>query len=327
MPAYDPARDIPSLVGKVALVTGANRGIGFETVLQLARYGATVYIGARTLDSARLAARLVEEQVPDALGRLHALEVNLSDLKSARDAANRFLAAQKNLHILILNAGIMPHPFKKTADGIEDTFAINHLAHFALLTPLLPTLEETAKNSPDVRVVILGSEAYLAAPSGGKMLTVDEINNPLGPGDTVVARCRRYGRSKLASMLIANALGRRFQSHNSTALAVSLNPGTVFTDGVRGWMIPSLPVLNRLVSSTLNASLPKANRGAYNTLFAATSPIVREQVAKFGGQYIMPVGKLQRVWFDGKNEKLADKLWEASEKIVDEVLAREGTPA
>ncbi|XP_033286631.1 retinol dehydrogenase 11 isoform X3 [Orcinus orca] len=142
------------LPGKVAVVTGANTGIGKETAKELAQRGARVYLACRDVQKGELVAR--EIQIMTGNQQVLVRKLDLADTKSIRAFAKGFLAEEKHLHILINNAGVMMCPYSKTADGFEMHMGVNHLGHF-LLTHLL--LEKLKESTPS-RVVNVSSLAH-----------------------------------------------------------------------------------------------------------------------------------------------------------------------
>ncbi|KAJ8503286.1 hypothetical protein ONZ45_g10997 [Pleurotus djamor] len=325
MMKFDPINDIPDLSGKVALVTGGNRGMGYHIVQQLANHGAKVYMAARSEGSANEAIGQLEAESPSIKqdSRVVFLRLDLSTLKSAQDSANRFLSLEGKLDILVHNAGIMSHPYGQTSDGIEDSMAINHFAPFVFTKVLYPLLLTSAqKPASDVRVIIVSSEIHPRAPVGGKFASQDEVNDPLAPPasqDKLIACYARYARSKLANILYAKQLQDEFTSASSSALAISVNPGGVATETVLEDMASFRfvgPLLKFLVSKLAKSPLD----GALSALHAATSPEVRRDATKFGGGYIASVGRLSPPSKDGQSAELAKQLWEVSEKISRDVL-------
>jgi NAD(P)-dependent dehydrogenase (short-subunit alcohol dehydrogenase family) len=144
------AADIPDQSGRVAVVTGANSGIGFVTATELARAGATVILAARD-GKAEGARHEVAAEVPEAT--LEPRTLDLADLASVRSFATEVAAAHPKLDLLINNAGVMMPPRTETADGFELQFGTNHLGHFALTGLLLDAL----KQGSDARVVTVSS--------------------------------------------------------------------------------------------------------------------------------------------------------------------------
>ncbi len=158
IPARWNADHLPVLHEKLAVVTGANSGLGYETTLGLARAGATVVMTARSLAKGQSAREQILREVPQAADRLLLMQLDLADLSSVHRFADELLpnAAAHGLDLLINNAGVMALPYGKTADGFEMQFGTNHLGHFALTARLLPALERR----PNARVVNVSSMAH-----------------------------------------------------------------------------------------------------------------------------------------------------------------------
>ncbi|MEW6059404.1 MAG: SDR family NAD(P)-dependent oxidoreductase [Actinomycetota bacterium] len=198
--------DIPDLTGRIAVVTGANRGLGFEVTRELARKGAHVVMACRSLPRAEAARRTILGEIPHA--SLELQETDLASLVSVRAAANRILAGHDRVDLLVNNAGVMAIPEQRTVDGFEMQLAVNHLGHFALMALLLPAL----LRSPDARVVSVTSTARLLA-------------RPLDPRNPhLVGRYgpwKSYGQAKLATVHFALELDRRFREAMRTLWKVS----------------------------------------------------------------------------------------------------------
>ncbi|EJD47721.1 NAD(P)-binding protein [Auricularia subglabra TFB-10046 SS5] len=323
MSKFDPRTDIPSLAGRIAIVTGGNRGIGYHITLELARHGATVYLATRSETAAATAIDRIEEEAPEAKGRVRFLHLDLSTVRGAKKSAGEFLRVENQLHILVHNAGLLVHSYRLSSDGVEDTMVVNHLAQFEFTRVLMPTLLETSKTA-DVRVVTHSSRRYKEAPPGGKFFTLDEINDTLASGaDDAAAQQLRYSRSKLANLLFARELQARFRRASSTALAISVNPGDVATESVKDIVRGMVPFGKGLVASLVGMVLLTPAQGAYTALFAATSPLVRRDEQKFGGAYLVPFGRLETIVGNATDDRIAERFWDASEKIVDELLSRQ----
>lgn len=183
--AFEPAQDIPSLAGKVVLITGAAGDLGRNTAIQLARYGrpARIYIADLPRDGdakTKLALRIIHEaysEVPTELAtgkdtnteptEIRYLDLNLSSLESVRKCAADFVAQEQRLDILYLNAGIIRVAPGQTAEDYEIHFGINYLGHALLSRLLVPTMLCTTQQQPEVRIVIVSSEGHVIAPKGG----------------------------------------------------------------------------------------------------------------------------------------------------------------
>ena len=209
--------NIPNLENEVFIVTGANAGLGFEASKELARKGASVILACRNMDKANIALARLKEEIPNA--SLEVLQLDLASLKSIHHFANEFKAKYDRLDVLLNNAGIMFGSYKKTEDGFESTFGVDHLGHFALTGLLLDVLQQTPKS----RVINVTSFAH----TSGEM-DFDDLMFEKGyePGEA-------YPRAKLANILFTHELQRRFESAGTDCLAVSTNPGFVRTGWIR----------------------------------------------------------------------------------------------
>jgi NAD(P)-dependent dehydrogenase (short-subunit alcohol dehydrogenase family) len=212
--AYTTA-DIPNLAGRVAVVTGANGGLGLETASVLAAKGAHVVMAVRDQAKAAEAVDRIRRETPGA--NLELVDLDLSSLASIRAAADRILAGQTRVDILVNNAGVMATPERKTADGFELQLGVNHLGHWALTSHLMPLLLA----APAARVVSVTSTAHHM----GRQL--DPRNPHLrGKYDPWLA----YGQSKLANYHFALGLQREFERAGVTALSLMAHPGLSHTD-------------------------------------------------------------------------------------------------
>jgi len=207
--------DIPDQSGRVAVVTGANGGLGLEVARGLARRGGHVVMAARDQAKAEAAVTSIRGEIPDASLALQPLD--LASLASVREAAARILADNPRIDILVNNAGVMGIPERRTEDGFEMQLAVNHLGHFALTAQLLPALLQ----SSDARVVSVTSTGR----HGGRALDPD---NPHLSGR--YDPWRAYGQSKLANLHFALELDRRFRAAGVPARSIVVHPGFTNTD-------------------------------------------------------------------------------------------------
>ena len=204
------ANDIPDQDGRVAVVTGANGGLGLETTRELARKGATVVMGVRNQEKAEQAVADIDAEIPDA--RLELRELDLASLASVNAFAERVVGEHPTIDLLVNNAGVMAIPHASTADGFEMQFGTNHLGHFALTAQLMPALIHT----PDARIVTVTSTARHAATKlDPDDLNMDESYSPWGA----------YGRSKIANMNFALEVNRRLESAGARAASLAAHPG------------------------------------------------------------------------------------------------------
>lgn len=294
------AEDIPDLSGKVILVTGANSGLGLQSVLDLARHGPKeIWLTSRTTEKANEAIQEIKKEVPGA--NLKPLSLDLASFDSIKSAARNFTQASQRLDILLLNAGIMASDAGLTKDGYEVQFGTNHVGH-ALLTKLLtPLLDKTAAEpSSDVRVVVLTSGAIAMAPNDG--IQFDTLKTE----QESMGTWTRYGQSKLANALFA----RQLATLHTTWTVTAIHPGVVTTNLSRHvkerywWANALMPIANLLLTTV--------QQGALNQLWGATAP----KGAIKSGEVYFPVGDLTggRRGPYVKDDALAKKLWDWTEQ-------------
>ncbi|KAH7234636.1 uncharacterized protein BKA55DRAFT_543822 [Fusarium redolens] len=295
--SFNPDRDIPSLEGKVILITGGNGGLGKQSALALSKHQPSeLWIAARSAERAEVAIAEIKQQSL----RVHVrfLELDLTSFASIKSAAQTFLNSVSRLDILLLNAGIMACPPGQTKEGYEVQFGTNHMGHALLTKLLLPLLTRTALSSPrnDVRVVSVSSVAHKFGPSGG--IQFDTLKSTASGMSTT----DRYGQSKLANILFI----RELAAHHPKLTAASIHPGTVKTDLQKSndgsWMISAF---QRLVVPLVGVSVEE---GAKSQLWAATAKGVQN------GEYYVPVGLSGNGSQLSKDKVLAKKLWDWTEK-------------
>jgi NAD(P)-dependent dehydrogenase (short-subunit alcohol dehydrogenase family) len=291
--------DIPDLHGRIALVTGANSGLGLETTLALAAKGAVV-MACRDQEKGRKVKAALEESVPGANLELAALD--LSSLAGIRAFAEEFRAGHTQLDLLFNNAGVMAIPYRKTQDGFEWQFGTNYLGHFALTGLLLPTLLAT----PQSRVITTSSGAHVL----GK-IEFDNLNN-----ERSYSRWAAYGKSKLADLMFAFELQRRLKRAGVDTLSVAAHPGFSHTSLQSTSATEASATMERLMYSLYRGQ--SAAMGALPQLYAATASSIS------GGEYIGPEGlfglsgypKKVRANKPAYNEQVAARLWEASVEMT-----------
>jgi WW domain-containing oxidoreductase len=282
------ARDVTAgldLSGKTLLVTGCNSGIGFETMRVLALRGARVVGTARTREKA-------EEACGKVSGQTLPLACELSELRSVQGCVAEIARAGMTLDGIICNAGIMALPELKMLHGYELQFLTNHLGHFTLVTGLLDQLTSSA------RVVMVSSDMHQRAPAVG--IDFDNLK-----GEGRYDSWRAYGRSKLANLLFAKQLARRFAGTARTANAV--HPGVIRTGLQRHLPLPMAAVMS--IAGPL--AFKTIEQGAATQVYVATRP----ELAQVSGQYFANCN-VARARPDADNEELARRLWETSERIT-----------
>jgi NAD(P)-dependent dehydrogenase (short-subunit alcohol dehydrogenase family) len=246
------------MTGKVCVVTGASRGIGQATALGLAKLGATVVAVAR--DPARGAAVVEDITARSGNQAVHLLLADLSSQAEIRRLAGEITAHFDRLHVLINNAGAVNMEHSTTVDGIETTFAVNHLAYFLLTNLLLPNL----KASAPARIINVSSDAHK-----GSQIRFDDLQ-----GERRYSGWAAYSRSKLANILFTYDLARRLEGTGVTANC--LHPGTIasgFGKNNRGWLRWGLTLISPFVA--------KPEKGAETSIYLASSPEVEGVTGKY----------------------------------------------
>jgi NAD(P)-dependent dehydrogenase (short-subunit alcohol dehydrogenase family) len=282
------------LTGRTALVTGANSGLGYETMRVLALRGATVIGTARTLDKAREACASVK-------GKAVPLALELTDFDSVVACAGEVQRLGAPLDMLVCNAGVMEIPTLEQVHGLEKHFVVNHLGHFLLTERLRPQVLA----APQGRVVLVSSGAsYRSAPEAG--IEFDNLSGERGYDPR-----RAYGQSKLANVLHARELARRLQG--TAATANSLQPGVIMTNLGR-----YLPWYQRLTAELFGwAFMKSVEAGAATQVYVATYPALAGVSGHFFrdcNPIVPPAGHLE-------NDAMAARLWAVSEELVQPWLA------
>ncbi|ULP48070.1 SDR family NAD(P)-dependent oxidoreductase [Mycolicibacter virginiensis] len=289
--------DIPDQSGRVAVITGANTGLGYETAFALAAKGAHVVLAVRDLDKGEDAAALISKRSPGASVALQ--ELDLTSLDSVRTAAAQLRADHDRIDLLINNAGVMWTPKATTEDGFELQFGTNHLGHFAftglLLDRLLPV--------PGSRVVTVSSIGHRIRAD----IHFDDLQ-----WERSYSRVAAYGQAKLANLLFTYELQRRLAAH-ATTIATAAHPG-----GSRTELTRNLPPLLARITPLIEPLFQGADMGALPTLRAATDPGVR------GGQYYGPDGWGQQRGYPKVVESsskshdvdVQQRLWTVSEELT-----------
>jgi NAD(P)-dependent dehydrogenase (short-subunit alcohol dehydrogenase family) len=275
------------LAGKTALVTGANSGLGLETMRVLALRGAHVIGAARTIEKAT-------EACASVTGRTTPAVIELTDFDSIVSGTDAVTRLGLPIDMLILNAGIMALPELEQVNGLEKQFVTNHLGHFIVGNRLLPLVQAATQG----RVVVLTSSGYKWAPADGI-----EFDNLSGERD--YNPNKMYGQSKLANHLYVRELARRLAGTPNTANSV--HPGVIFTNLGRHF-----PKWQTFLASLIGWTFMKSvEAGSATTCYVATSPAL----ATTSGHYFadcnaeIPGGQMQ-------NDALALKLWEVSEQLT-----------
>ncbi len=286
---------VPSQSGRVAIVTGANSGIGYQTALGLAQKDIQVILACRNMEKAGEAKYKIASKYPNA--QLKTMKIDVSSLRSVEEFASKFQQQYNRLDLLVNNAGIMMSPYKVTEDGFENQLATNYLGHFALTGRLLPLLTSTA----GARVVTLSSISYKWA-----KIQFDDFHFKQGYSKT-----KAYGQSKRACLMFAYELQRRLAANGYDTRSVAAHPGLSNTN-----LDQYFPSLIRPLGALF---LQDARKGVRSVLYATLAEDIK------GGEFIGPDGFQQmrgnptRVDADdySKNPQIADRLWKATEAMTD----------
>jgi len=291
---------MPDQTGRVAVVTGANSGLGFATSRDLAAAGAHVVMTARSTEKGEEAAGRIRSALPAA--RLEVRRLDLADLASVRAFAGEVVAAHPAIDLLLNNAGVMMPPRGETADGFETQFGTNHLGHYALTGLLLEALGQAG---------------------GARVVTVSSIEHKPGRIDFDDLQKKRsysprgaYQQSKIANVLFALELDRRLRAAGRDITSVIAHPGYSDTNLQSSGPTGIARLAMKYVGNKLFAQ--SADRGALPQLYAAVAPDVQ------GGDFIGPDGfkelrghptKVHAIR-GAQDPEVARRLWEVSEKLT-----------
>ncbi len=287
------------MAGKTVIITGGGSGIGFETAKHLSARGADVIIAVRTPSKGELAIKRIKESHPDAL--ISMMYIDLGNLGSVKEFAKEFSEKHEKLDILINNAGIMIPPYKKTADGFELQFGVNHLGHFALTGLLLPLLNKTSGS----RVLTVSSIA-----NRGASIYFNNLDGAKG-----YSAINFYRQSKYANLLFGIELNNRLKDAGSNTISIVCHPGVSATNlFMRGSEKESGKIMNFFVKLFAQP----ASKGALPTIYAATDDSLK------GGEYIGPDGFMNmsgnpKISTEGSkrfDSEVASELWRASEELT-----------
>lgn len=286
---YSEAND----AGKVAIVTGANSGIGKETTRVLIARGMHVVMACRSLKRAEMAKIEMMKDMPTA--SISMLMLDLASLESVKQFADEFNAVYSRLDLLVNNGGIMSSQERYTEDGFEAMLGVNYLGHFALGALLLEKIIST----PASRVISVSSIAHFAG----------EINFEDLMLENSFSRKKAYRQSKLANLLYSYELDRKFKESGKESIAVAAHPGITSTN-----ILP----LPRSVELLKELVLMKTVKGALPSMMAATDQDLK------GGEYIGPGGYRQilgypKILKSGDHtydKRVWSRLWKVSEELT-----------
>ncbi|KAK5991694.1 Short-chain dehydrogenase/reductase eriB [Cladobotryum mycophilum] len=307
---------IPDLTSKVIIVTGGATGIGKQTVIQLLKHNARVYVASRSKGKFEQLLGYLESTDAHMAESMRFLELDLSDVKSCISAAKRFTELEDRLDVIIANAALSVVPNTLSIDGIEIQFATNHLGHFVFIHNLLNLIQSTSKSFNEARIVIVSSHAHARyEPTHPDKIDFENLriegSKTIESLAEVQAGLQRYGRSKLANILFAQRLHRHLQTAGYSG-TIGAAPGT------ESAVLP--PILGFISSSVVRLTSIPPEDGALTTLMLATDPEIKSK--SLSGRYF-DVGPLAGKFYYGyswdatdskmsdlaKDEQLADALW------------------
>jgi NAD(P)-dependent dehydrogenase (short-subunit alcohol dehydrogenase family) len=298
----------PRLDGKVAIVTGATGGIGFESAFGLARRGATTVLAGRNPDKGAKALAKIRAELPAAK-----VSFELLDLNSLASVA-RFARAQGGaIDVLINNAAVMGLPTREqTEDGFERQIGVNYLAHFALTLRMLDAIGAARDGG---RVVHVASLAHRRATLDLDDLQSERSYNPMGA----------YRRSKLAVLIFALELQRRAEANGWNLRSSAAHPGWARTDIIpNGFASGGANLKSMLTETIFNLVAQPASDAALAVLFAAMAPEAK------GGAYYGPTGwgetrgapGMSKIFPQARDPITASRLWALSEKLTGQVAPK-----
>lgn len=289
--------------GRIAIVTGANVGLGYQTTLALAKTGMKVVMACRDLNKAEQATNEIRLQVASA--DLEIMQLDLGSLKSVREFAEAYIQKYNRLDLLINNAGIMIPPFSKTEDGFESQMGVNYFSHFLLTNLLFPVIA----NTKNARIISLSSIAHERG-----VIDFDNLHAEKG-----YSKMKAYQQSKLACLMFAIELQRRIEAAGCNVVSLAAHPGVSNTN--LGRHIPKLAMM--LIWPFLSLFTHEPPKAALPTLMAALDSNVS------GGDYFGPLGYKGMKGKPGKVKPkphafdidVAKKLWTVSEELTGKQFA------
>lgn len=314
-------KTLPDCRGKVALVTGANKGLGYATARLLAEKGAKVILACRDMPSC-------EKVAAKSRGMGFARQVDFSSLASVQAFAQSVLRDFERLDMLVLNAGMFPFEFNLTGDGLETTFAVNHVAPHLLFKILRPLLTKTALEVPGSRVsvVVVASRSHYTSYPDGVALTTSSLNDPSRFNMRLA-----YGQSKLANVLFAQEAAAQFKAEKIPVFVNSCHPGFVSTeignhilDKLAALIEKTVPPLAGIAKSVLawiwdqiRLIMWSAEEGALTQAWLAASPERVMKGLENTGLYYQPIMKVVTPHaFADASSDLRRKLWVFTEELL-----------
>nr|XP_019565363.2 WW domain-containing oxidoreductase-like [Aedes albopictus] len=285
------------LSGKIALITGANAGIGFETARSLALHGCEVIFACRNESTTKEAIDKIATEKEAAGQRCKFVKLDLASLHSVGKCVQEVKTVHKHLDYLILNAGVFALPYSTTEDGFETTFQVSHLSHFHLTNLLSDLLDHTS------RVVVVSSESHRFSRLPKELSETD-----LSPPSNKFWSMMAYNNAKLLNVLFACELSTRWKTRGISVF--SLHPGNMVSSQLaRNWWF------YRLLFTIVRPFTKSLRQAASTTIYCATAPELNGFTGLyFNNCYICDPSGLS------KNERMQQSLWMLSEKMIERAV-------
>ncbi|KAL2882124.1 hypothetical protein SGCOL_002386 [Colletotrichum sp. CLE4] len=330
---WSPMNNVPSLKGKIAVVTGGNSDIGREIARLLAQKSAKVYFTARSEAKAIEARKKILDAHPDIdSGNLQWMTMDLTDIRSVTSAAEKLKENESKVDILVHNAAAATTSTELVGPGWEVQMATNFIGPFLFTKRLLPLLKNALQDKDaDVRVITMSSSAQTAmVPSSFQFnfTSPDCFRNPI-PSPPWQWRylgrfifgfdTTRYGVSKAANLIFAQELQKRMDEQKLSILSIAVHPGEVATEGV-------FSINPSLVKTIARWTFISPEQGAVTPVFAAASQEVRQDSSKYKGKFVFPGGKIGNPNPVALNEEQVTGLWRNATEEVNAQLHALGLP-
>lgn len=309
--------EMPDLSGKVALVTGANAGLGFSSATILAGAGAKTILACRTESKCTAAAARIRETHPNA--DVQTRLVDLSSLASVQAFANELAsdASVEKIDMLMLNAGVMAPPYTLTADDLELQFGVNHVAHAYLTHKLLALVRRAVEVDGAATISVVSSLAHtqpISSEPKGLYLSEAALND-----EDNFDRFQYYGQSKLANVLFSNELSRRLGDGAQNIFVNSVHPGAVGTDLGRHMADAVAQYVGRGASDALTNFVRSmswtSEDAALTQVFTVASPKMVEE--RITGKYYHPLAKQHPASPQAMDVETQSQLWEFTRGILE----------
>ncbi|CBL45422.1 Short-chain dehydrogenase [gamma proteobacterium HdN1] len=300
------SQDIPDLNGRIAVITGANGGLGTASTRALARAGATVIMACRNTEKAAQVAEAIRQEVAHA--KLDVLALDLARLASIHAFAEQVNRRYPHVDILLNNAGIINMPERRTEDGFESMVGVDFLGHFALTGQLL----ESLRKSPAARVVGVGSAGWMHQFA---RIRLHDLNWEKSTFNSMMAT----GQAKLALQIFCIELDRRLRAHKESTISTVAHPGVADSNvSLASLQFTHAPIREKLIHLANRWLVQSSDQGALPQLYAATADGVK------GGDFYGPGGifelygapKPVKSGANARNEDTGKQLWELAEQLT-----------